>query len=107
MAGFVALLLMFSVLSGHSLLSLIRVAKSQNDAADAARTLDLAGEIRTVAAEMSGVERELRMAYATGQPAAANGIRSTHEFMFSRFDRAAIAIFKLFDTAEERVPGNR
>src|SRR5450759_2927370 len=93
-AGFAAILLMFSVLSGHSLLSLIRVAKAQDDAADAARTLDLAGEIRTVVAEMSGVERELRMAYATGQPAAAYGIRGTHEFMFSRFDSAAKAIFK-------------
>ena len=106
-AGFAAILLMFSVLSGHSLLSLIRVAKAQDDAADAARTLDLAGEIRTVVAEMSGVERELRMAYATGQPAAAYGIRGTHEFMFSRFDSAAKAIFKLFDTAEEHVSGDQ
>ncbi len=106
-AGFGALLLMFSVLLGHSLVSLIRVAKAQDEAADAARTLDLAGEIRAVIAEMSGVERELRMAYASGQPAAAASIRSAHELMFPRFDRAAASIVKLFDTPEERASGDQ
>ena len=106
-AGFAAILLMFSVLLGHSLLSLIRVAKAQDEAADAARTLDLAGEIRAVIAEMSGVERELRTAYATGRPSAATGIRRGHEFMFSRFDSAATSIVKLFDTAEDRAAADQ
>ena len=57
--------------------------------------------------EMSVAERELRMAYTTGQPADAKGIRGTHELMFPRFESAAKAIFELFDTAQERASGNQ
>jgi signal transduction histidine kinase/ActR/RegA family two-component response regulator len=102
LAGFAVLLLMFSVLLGHSMISLYRVATAQDDAADAARTLDLAGEMRAVIAEMSGAERELRISRLGNWPESPAEIRNSHLAMFQRFDHAAQSISKFLDQAAER-----
>jgi signal transduction histidine kinase/ActR/RegA family two-component response regulator len=102
LAGFAVLLLMFSVLLGHSMISLYRVANAQDDAADAARTLDLAGEIRAVIAEMSGAERELRISRLGNWPESPAEIRNAHLAMFQRFDLAVSSISKFIDQDVER-----
>jgi signal transduction histidine kinase/ActR/RegA family two-component response regulator len=102
LAGFAVLLLLFSVLLGHSMISLYRVASAQDDAADAAHTLDLAGEIRAVIAEMSGAERELRISGLGNWPESPAEIRNSHMAMFQRFDLAVSSISKYIDQDVER-----
>ena len=84
------------------MISLYRVASAQDDAADAARTLDLAGEIRAVIAEMSGAERELRISRLGNWPRSAAEIRNSHLAMFQRFDLAVSSISKYIDQDVER-----